>query len=82
MKTALLEKTVENTIEKLQKLNANEALVSELEWCLGSYRYDQNPAGLIEKSQTAYELLKTKKEENSRAVSQKLLQDLEKITLN
>ncbi len=82
MKTALLEKTVENTIEKLSKLKADEALVAELEWCLGSYKFDQNPIGLIEKSQLALEVLKTKKEENSRAVSQKLLQDLEKITLN
>jgi hypothetical protein len=82
MNTVQLEKTVENTIEKLQKLNANETLVSELEWCLGSYRYDHNPTGLIEKSQVALELLKTKKEANSRAVSQKLIQDLEKITLN
>ncbi len=82
MKKALLEKTVESAIEKLSKLKANEALLAELQWCLGSYRYDQNPIGLIEKSQKALDLLKSKKQENSRAVSQKLLQDLEKITLN
>lgn len=77
-----LEKTVESALGKLTKLKVNDQVVSELEWCLGSYRADQNPVGLIEKSRRALELLKEQKEKNSRAVSKKLIQDLEKVSFS
>jgi hypothetical protein len=76
-----LEKTVELTLGKLVKLKVNDQVVSELEWCLGSYKADKNPVGLIEKSRKALELLKEQKEKSSRAVSKKLIQDLEKVSL-
>lgn len=79
IKTLTLEKTVEATVEKLQKLKIQDQLIAELQWCLGSYRYDQNPIGLIEKSSAALGALKAEKEKNSRAVSKKLLADLEKV---
>ncbi|MBD8487560.1 hypothetical protein IFO69_02255 [Echinicola sp. CAU 1574] len=81
MKPFTLEKTVEATVEKLQKLKIEDQLVSELEWCLGSYRFDSNPVGLIEKSSLALGALKAEKEKNSRAVSKKLLEDLEKVAV-
>ncbi|UCS91476.1 hypothetical protein KZP23_11945 [Echinicola marina] len=81
MKTVALEKTVEATVEKLQKLKVEDQLIAELEWCLGSYRYDSNPSGLIEKSGVALTTLKAVKEKNSRAVSKKLLDDLEKVAI-
>ncbi|AFL85668.1 hypothetical protein Belba_3154 [Belliella baltica DSM 15883] len=77
-----LEKTVVSTLEKLEKLKLDEKLYAELSWCLKSYEYDNNPIGVIEKSQKALELFKAKREENSRAISKKLIEDLEKITLN
>ena len=58
MDSALLEKSVEHTIEKLNKLKINEKLAAELKWCLGSYRFDHNPDGLKMKSMLALELLK------------------------
>ncbi|GGF16579.1 hypothetical protein [Echinicola rosea] len=79
MKTLTLEKTVEATVEKLQKLKIQNQLIAELQWCLGSYRYDQNPIGLIEKSTVALEALRAEKEKNTRAVSKKLIEDLEKV---
>ncbi|AWW31786.1 hypothetical protein DN752_17540 [Echinicola strongylocentroti] len=79
MKTLALEKTVTATVEKLRKLNIQEQLTEELQWCLGSYRYDQNPSGLIEKSTVALDALKAEKQKNSRAVSKKLIEDLEKV---
>jgi len=74
-----LEKTVEATVEKLQKLKIEDQLVSELQWCLGSFRFDSNPIGLIEKSYAALGALKEVKKQNSRAVSKKLIEDLEKV---
>ena len=77
-----LEKTVETALGKLSKLKVNDQIVSELEWCLGSYKADQNPVGLIEKSRKALEVLKEEREKSSRAVSKKLIEDLEKISLS
>jgi hypothetical protein len=76
-----LEKTVELALEKLLRLKVNNQLISELEWCLGSYKADRNPVGLIEKSREALELLKEQKEKSSRTVSKKLIDDLEKVGL-
>ena len=77
-----LVKTVQSTLEKLGKLKLDQQLQEELTWCLGSYEYDQNPVGVIEKSRKVLELLKSKREENARAVSKKLIEDLEKLVLN
>ena len=77
-----LEKTVVSTLEKLEKLKLDEKLHAELSWCWKSYEFDNNPVGVIEKSKVALELLKAKREENSKAVSKKLIEDLEKITKN
>ncbi len=82
MSVKISEKTIVSTLEKLEKLQLNEKLHSELSWCWNSYLYDNNPEGVIEKSKAALELLKAKREENSRAVAKKLVQDLEKIALN
>ncbi|MFC4873976.1 hypothetical protein [Negadavirga shengliensis] len=82
MKTSVLEKTVESTIEKLNKLKLDDTLTAELQWCLGSYRHDKNPEGLLEKSLIALTLLKEKREENSKAVSKKLIADLEKLVVD
>jgi hypothetical protein len=43
---------------------------------------DNNPVGVIEKSKKALDLFKAKREENSKAVAKKLVEDLEKIALN
>lgn len=79
MKANNLEKTVEAAVEKMRKLKLEDQLIEEIQWCLGSYRFDQNPVGLIEKSGVALSALKAEKEKNSRAVSKKLLEDLEKV---
>lgn len=79
MKADVSIKIVEATIEKLKKLDLDSGLVADLEWCLGSYKYDKQPSGLIEKCGEALYLLKEAKSKNSRLVSQKLIDDLEKI---
>ncbi|MGY6559248.1 MAG: hypothetical protein ACXIT9_08180 [Nitritalea sp.] len=80
MKEEKMEKTVLQTLEKLEKLGLGETLPAELAWCWNSFIADKNPVGLLEKSQQAYALLCEKKAAQPRTVSQKLLDDLEKVT--
>lgn len=79
MSVKISEKTIVSTLEKLEKLNVDSKLHAELSWCWNSFLADQNPIGVIEKSKEALELLKSKREENARAVAKKLVDDLEKI---
>lgn len=78
MQIEKLEKTIPSVIEKLEKLKLGDTLAAELSWCWVSFKNDSNPVGVIEKSQKAISLLKEKRELNSRAVSKKLIEDLEK----
>lgn len=75
-----IEKALIEAKEKLAQLNIEEGLISEIEWCLGSYAHDGNPVGLYEKCTEALEALTKFKESNSRKVSQKLLDNLEKLS--
>ena len=65
--------------DKLEQLGIEEGLVNEIEWCLGSYSYDKNPSGLIEKAGAALKVLSKVKKENEKKVSRKLITDLERI---
>jgi hypothetical protein len=46
MKVEKMEKTVIETVSKLEKLKVGESLAAELSWCWFSYKNDQNPVGL------------------------------------
>ncbi len=71
-----MEKVVAPVIEKLEKLSQVE-LAAELSWCWGSYQNDQNPSGLVAKSEVALAILHAAREKNSKAVAKKLVDDLE-----
>lgn len=71
-------KAAQEAKDKLNSLGIEEQLVSEIEWCLGSYAHDQNPDGLYMKTKEALEVLKEFKKSNSRKVSKKLIDDLTK----
>lgn len=79
MQVEKMEKTVTEAVQKLEKLKLGDSLAAELSWCWFSYKNDQNPVGLVEKSEQALELFKAVREKNSRAVSKKLVEDLEKV---
>ncbi len=78
MQVDKLEKAVPEAVQKLQKLKSGETLAAELSWCWVSFQNDQNPVGVIEKGQAALELFKEAREKNSKAVSKKLVESLEK----
>ncbi|MBX2962791.1 MAG: hypothetical protein KF687_09780 [Cyclobacteriaceae bacterium] len=73
-----MEKVSEQVIEKLQALNDEHQLQADIAWCLGSYRYDKNPVGLIQNCTLALVALKRIKTKNAKAVPTKLITDLEK----
>ena len=76
MNSQRIKKLVTPVIEKLEKLSQLE-LAAELTWCWGSYQNDHNPSGLVEKSEAALSLFRAAREKNSKAVTKKLVEDLE-----
>jgi hypothetical protein len=73
-------KACQDAKDKLTALGIQEELVSELEWCLGSYAADNNPDGLYIKGKEALAALEKFKKSNPRKVSKKLIDDLSKAT--
>lgn len=74
------EKVCTEAKEKMIALGIEEQLVSEIEWCLGSYAADQNPEGLFTKAEQALVALKSFKKDNPRKVTKKLIDELEKVS--
>jgi hypothetical protein len=74
----LLEQASEEALKKLQALGIEQQLQSELEWCLGSYRFDRNPSGLLEVAGRALNVLSLEKAKKTKGVTVKLIGDLEK----
>lgn len=73
-----IEKKLTEAKDKLSQLQIEEELVSEIEWCLGSFAFDKNPEGLYEKAEVALKALTEFKKKNDKKVSKKLLDDLSK----
>lgn len=73
-----IEKVCEETLDKLKSLGIDEQLQRDIEWCLGSYRADQNPVGLYDMAQRALVVLKAEKEKKTKGVTAKMVTDLEK----
>ena len=68
--------------ETFRKLNNPEYsdIISRLEFCIGSYDFDQNPIGLFEHAKIAYKMLDDIKKSKPRKVNKKLLDDLLKYS--
>ena len=64
----------------LEKLQLAPALRNDIEWCLGSFRHDHNPTGLLEKLTEATKILENVKKDKPKAITAKLLSDLQKVT--
>ena len=73
-----IEKRLNEAKDKLVQLQIEDDLVSEIEWCLGSFAFDKNPSGLFEKAEEALNVLTRYKKKNDKKVSKKLLDDLTK----
>ncbi len=75
-----IEKACEAAFEKFKKIGDEKysEVQSKLEYVLGSYRYDGNPVGLYEMGEMALNTLQKIKKAKPRAVSKKLIDDLQK----
>ena len=69
--------TSETVLKKLKDLGIDNQLQADLEWCLGSYKADNNPVGLYEMAKRA--LLVFKDNKSTKGVTAKLISDLEKV---
>jgi hypothetical protein len=80
MNTEKFRNACEAATQVFAKLNNEEytELQSNLQYCIGSYDHDKNPAGLYEYGKIALEELKSFKEQNPRKVNKKVITDLEK----
>jgi len=77
-----IEKVSEQVLRQFQTLKTEGDLRNDIEWCLGSFRHDQNPEGLFDTAVRSLVALKEAKAKNTKAVAAKLITDLEKILKN
>jgi hypothetical protein len=77
--TSNIEKISEEILAKLKLLDLEQQLQADLEWCLGSYRYDQNPTGLREVIGKAHGLLKQEHAKKTKGITATLLSSIEKV---
>lgn len=73
-----IEKVNEDVLQKLQSLNVEQALQADIEWCLGSYRNDNNPSGLYIMAERALQVFKFELTKDPKSVPAKLITDIEK----
>jgi len=77
-KSVNIEKLSDDILTKLKSLNIEQQLQADIEWCLGSYRYDQNPVGLLETIKRAVGVLKQEQAKKTKGVTAAFISGLEK----
>lgn len=76
--TPAIEKAATTALEKLKELGLDQQLQADLEWCLGSYQFDKNPAGLFEMVERSLKVFSAEKDKKAKGVTTKLISDLTK----
>ena len=76
--TALVEAACVESLMKLQELELDYQLQSEINWCLGSFRNDGNPVGLYMMADRALAIFKTELANKRKGINAKLIKDIEK----
>ncbi len=73
-----IDKVIPQVLSKLESLNAEHQLQSEIKWCIGSYEFDRNPKGLYETGTKALQFFTEAKAKKVKGIPAKLLSDLDK----
>jgi hypothetical protein len=73
----LIEDACVASLGKLQELELDYQLQSEINWCLGSYRNDGNPVGLYLMAERALGIFKVELAAKRKGVAPKLVKDIE-----
>lgn len=74
----LIEDACVNSLAKLQALELDYQLQSEINWCLGSYRNDGNPVGLYLMAERALAIFKAEVTAKRKGIPAQLIKDIEK----
>lgn len=77
-KAPSIEKVSEEILAKLKTLDIEHQLQADIEWCLGSYRYDSNPAGLLDTASKALSVFKQEQAKKTKGVTATLISGIEK----
>jgi hypothetical protein len=73
-----IDKVAQDALNKLKALNLDAQVQADLDWCIGSYKYDRNPVGLIENIEKALGIFKTELARKTKGITAKFVSDLEK----
>ncbi len=68
-----------DVLSTLKKLNIDQQLQADIEWCLGSYHADKNPIGLFDMVNRALPIFKTELARKTKGVTAKLITNLEQV---
>jgi hypothetical protein len=74
-----VEQACQDALEKLKALGIDQQLQHDLEWCLGSFRSDNNPVGLYQMAERALTIFREEKLKKTKGVTSKMITDLEKV---
>lgn len=75
----VIEKICIDGLSKLQALGIEQQLQSDIEWCLGSYKHDQNPVGLYEMAAKIAHVYTTERSKKTKGITAKMITDIEKV---
>jgi hypothetical protein len=78
-KSDRLRDACELAVQAFQKLKQPEfdEIISKLKFCIGSYNFDKNPAGLVEFGFKAMEIMKEIRKKKPRKISVEVVDALE-----
>jgi hypothetical protein len=78
-KSEKLRDACELAVQAFRKLNHSDFndIINKLDFCIGSYNFDKNPAGLVEYGYKALGMLKEIKKNHPKKVSKTVLSALE-----
>ncbi len=71
-------KICEIALAKLNELNIEYALQSEINWCLGSFQNDHNPIGLFQMAERSLTVFKEELANKNKGLTAKFVGDIEK----
>lgn len=74
-----LDAAAEAILDKLRSLNTEHQLQADLEWCLGSYRFDANPVGLVDAINRALVVLKAEQAKKTKGITATFIAGIEKV---
>jgi len=78
-KTVSIEKVSEDILAKLKTLDTEHQLQADIEWCLGSYRYDNNATGLLETASKALAVFKQAQAKKTKGVTATFIASIESV---